>query len=473
MKGDRIIIFLLFLYIVLLVSQSIVSSFDKQILWSISIGMIAVSLFLFRHEPNSVIRNIYFRPVHLFLLAYIIVFFQKPLDYVLGYQPDATLMGNTQIMPYCVMLATLGLLSFLVGYCLRNFNYTISSSREHVKASVVIFKILTSAILLTIVIVTPRSILFGGYGQQFLDSNSSFNYLSSWCRVFIVAFYVQFVINNNVTSLLVGCSFWTFIKEQGFWMNANLLLYAIIILNLGDRGPLIILATAVYLAYTMISRRTLSRWSLMIIVVICIVFSSLLGKTKQHRDNNTFVDRIRIELQSNEYSDNTSIVPSTEELALSYRCLPYAVEYVPARQPHTMGLLQISYLLTAIPFSATIIGSIIHLPENSAYMISHFVQGAFINSGEGSNCVADFYIDGGILMVIIGLFLWGYFCRYFEVQLFHKQQSSLFVTCMAYYFLIHCIYMPRSTILNSFKYAVWLSVIILLYQAFVIRSKRR
>ena len=144
MSSFRTVIYMLMLLLVLVVRMLRTTEAHSMIAFSLLIAALASLVFLLRHDPDKTISRIFFRPVHLFLLAYIIMFFQKPLDYISGYRIELIQvpMGDLRDMPYCVELATIGLLVFFLGYCLLPNDVSQSGHRSvALKAPLNIFKL--------------------------------------------------------------------------------------------------------------------------------------------------------------------------------------------------------------------------------------------------------------------------------------------------------------------------------------------
>ena len=91
--------------------------------------------------------------------------------------------------------------------------------------------------------------------------------------------------------------------------------------------------------------------------------------------------------------------------------------------------------------------------------------------GLGTNCLAALYMDGGLFFIILGMFVFGIVLRKFEVCIFSGTASSFFVFCMAFYFLTRVVYIPRSSLLSPFKYALWMYLIMSLIS--YLSAKRR
>lgn len=441
---------------------------SNNIIWAYEIiALVSIIVFFFYKEPVEQVRRITFRPILLFIFAFFIVCFQRPVDYLLQFVDGWYYVGDASLMPFCLKLSVVGLNSLLLGYLsrLNKTTYTSSFNLCTPIVSTKFYSFILTVLLLAIFVLVPRTILMGGYGQTLLSAAGTYNYLSSWCSAFILAFIVQFSINAKRTEELLGCSIKKFIQTMGLWQNILVLIYTLMILNVGDRGPLIVAGVAYYLSFAIVSKKKLSKTYVILFVVIGIVVSSFLGATKQYRDNNSFFERVEAMLSGEGVSLSESISPATYELSNSYNCIAYSVEMIEKGDSYQMGLLQISGLLSGIPF----VNRFLHIPSGSSSKISHFVQGDEITYGNGTTCISDLYLDGGIFFIIMGMFIWGRMLRRFEVVLFTDSSNSLFVFCMAIFFLAHVIYIPRSTILSPFKYALWVYVIMYLYNKHSLR----
>lgn len=427
----------------------------------ISIGIIAVISFLFYKECNKHIRSLYFRPIHIFLLSYLVVFFQTPIDILMGYKTDYYQVGQIGLMPESVRLADLGIIVFLFGYISSKTKIKTISDRpkRSIVAPVGVFKFLTSAFLISIYILVPTEILRGGYG--FALQNTFYNYLSSWTSVFFCAFFIQDTINKRAAN---QGKYWTlkeYIMSVGKWQNINMLLYLVMILNIGDRGPLITVTLIYYISYVSVSGICPPKRVLVIGMLAGILFVSFLGFTKGFRNNDTIMERISVTWKANVYNDvQESVMPATQELAGSYRCLSYSVEDIKKNGNYGYGKYQMGYLLSFIPFATSVFG----LSDPTSTYISHLIQGNFLTYGNGSSIIADFYLDGGILGVLLGMYLFGFFVRRFEISLFVDKKISLLLFCIAFYFSIHFVEIARQSSLLYFKYSIWLAFILYLYQ---------
>ena len=200
----------------------------------LSMGVLLPILFVFYKDKNNDIRRVYFRPIHIFLLSFVIVYFQKPVDILLGYVSDYYMIGRIDLMPECVKVSLLGLISFLMGYIIKNDDRASKGGKEQnyfSPASTTIYKVLTSLFILIILIAVPKNVLFGGYHSAALN-NSLYNYLASWCGVFYCAFFIQYSINMKAKGIGKGWTIGRFMRDIGWWLNINMFIFLLIILNL-------------------------------------------------------------------------------------------------------------------------------------------------------------------------------------------------------------------------------------------------
>lgn len=448
------------------------SIYNESLVWLCAILAVITSvIFLFNHESNENIKSVFLRPSFLFVFAYLIVFFQRPVDYALGYRFSYIQMGDTCFMLISVKYALIGLCLFCLGYKKESLK-TISISKPLIRIKQVnlsFYAFLSSVIVGLVIVLVPREVLMGGYSNDLLTNATIYNYLASWSNTILIAYIVQFTLNAKQTHKLEGCSPIYFLKHIGIWQNLNVLLYCYIILNVGDRGPIIVLALAYYISYIVVAKKILSKIKLIGALVVSIMFSSILGDTKQYRDNNTIVDRLTAVYENKTNDEKNSFLPSTEQLAGSYTCLPIALQLVPEREDYTYGGSLLGELASSIPFSSRLF----HFPESSSYRISKFALGDGFSFGLGTNCIAALYMDGGFLFICFGMLLFGVLLRKFEVCIFSDTTTSLFIFCMAFYFLTRVVYIPRSTLMSPFKYALWMYVIMALYINFYSVVKKR
>lgn len=428
----------------------------------LAIGFVLLLSFVFYKDQNDVIARIYFRPIHLFLFSFAVVAFQSPIDILLGYNMDYYLVGPLKFMPEAVKISLLGLIAFLSGYIINKRKKCVSANVEQkvLYASTTPYKVLMSLTLIIIYVFIPKNLLYGGYASAAL-AESGYKYIMTVCTVFYCAFFIQYAINTRLSNRGEGWSIFQFVKDIGWWQNINMFIYILLILNVGDRGPLIDIIVLYYIVYIAVTGICPSKKKLLVGFICGVLAMAFLGYTKNFRDGNSIFERIETTWEANPYEDlQESILPTTYELSLSYRCLSYSIADIEANGNYGYGKYQLTYIISVIPF----VSKLVDLSNVTSTYISHLIQGDFLTYGNGTSVIADFYLDWGVIGVIICMFLFGYCVKWFDLILFAKSSSSLFLYCAAFYISVHFISIPRAFLLIYLRHIVWLTVILYAHQ---------
>ena len=453
-----LILLLLFFIIAFFIDTSYYNVYGAVML--LCIAFFVVFSFVIYKEKNVDISRVYFRPIHLFVISFVIVCFQQPIDILLGYQKSYYMVGKISLMPEAVRVSLLGLISFFLGYIFDNSKTNrFCIENHHVFMSTTIFKFFTSLMIILTIIFIPKNVLLGGYHTVEL-AESNYNYFSSWSMMLCNAFFIQYIINNKIKKKHNDWNIFNLIKNVGWWQNINMFVYIILILSVGDRGPLLYLATAYYIVYLSVTGKCPSKKTILIGLIGGILFAAFLGYSKSFRDNNTIFERLSTTWESNPYNEqDETIFTPTYELSTSYRCLTYSIEDIQLTGNYGYGMYQLRYILSCIPF----VNSIFDLSESSGNRITKLIQ-ENITYGNGTTVIADFYLDGGLFAVIICMFLFGYSTKFFELILLSNRNITLFVYCFAFCFSMYYIYIPRSALLSNLKGSLWVAIIIFVLQ---------
>ena len=179
----------------------------------------------------------------------------------------------------------------------------------------------------------------------------------------------------------------------------------------------------------------------------------------------SFVDRVKESVTHSKFEE-PSILPQTSELAGSVRTLHAVVDYVPKNHPHTYGRFQLQLLTSSIPFSS---GLLSFLPESGhirfkgpASFATWLIQGENPNSGVGTTCIADLYVEFGLFGVLFGMLLFGFFIRYAEVNFYKIGLPALFPHILSFVYLSDAISISRSSILFGFRAVLWIYIVLII-----------
>lgn len=434
------------------------------------IVLLSVISFFLKKEPNPKLNKQYFKHSVFFLIGYLIVHFQYPLDYLVGNISgnDKFIWINQRIVVKSLFISTLGLISFLLGY-VWNIKKGISHIKVrsyNVKYPIVNtnFLLLLSTCFLLLYYVTLNPLyLKGYYGEMGMGATAT--YMALLFHISVYAYLIQNMINIK-HSTSKNLTFFDYIKEQGFFILILISIYLISVMLSGDRGPIITFGVAYLAGYFYITKKKFSFKKLMLVGVIGAVFISILGITRSLDKNMPFNQRFKEGVMITR-EGNPSVIPFTTELAGSIRTLHSTVYYVPDTHPYTKGIFLFGNLSSAIPFSNSLVVKLFpsineYKYKSSASFNTWLVYGSNPppGSGQGTTCIADLYLDFGLIGVVIGMFLFGLLLRYLENVIYGNNTSNMFFFALSFVYLCDAFYISRSSILLGFRTVVWLYVIL-------------
>jgi oligosaccharide repeat unit polymerase len=413
--------------------------------------LVCVNLIAFVSQKHKSIarplKGIYFRHTLIFILCYVVVFFQCDLDYIIGIsdESDKYLWIDTDIVCKSIALASMAFFSVLLGFSLysgknisqfRRYRYTFRMKRG--------LYVLGFFMLGVYLVFVPREYLFGGYNAG-IDRG--------WANVILVLLQAVFL-----TMFAVYCYEYKDGKPTEKILHELkipvllVLTYIFIILLSGRRTEAVRMGILLVLVYAYIKRSKIN-YKVVLVLTICIAF--LFTSISLLRSGND------VQIMEN----FRSVSPLTRELAGSVNTLHVAVSNFPDKYPYTNGLTFFPNFFVLIPgldqFYQTYIRGT-GVITSSAELLTVIEVGQDATYGMGSSNVADVYISFGPIGVILMFILLGYFIRYLEYGTFCRFSSPYFLVlsfCCCSQFMFSC----RGTIANMFlswSYATLLLIVI-------------
>lgn len=400
-------------------------------------------------EKQVDFKGQYLRHSSLFIIGFIIVFYQYYIDYVIGLLDDSLkfIWIDSGYVCKALCLSNIALVCFIIGYMQsRNRElildkYSTSSYNERIlkKCDAInlnyLYVLLLSLLCLYLVCV-DKNYLFGGYGKReegFFASeiDKLFNSL----LLFTITFKSYILKNRRISTIY-------------HFISINKVLIFIVFLRIlfvlvsGARHESINL-----LLILLISFLYVTNWKVKLryIFFACIFFSLLF----------TIIGLIRSSKESiGGVMDNmsVSIFPFTSELAGSVRTLHVAVTYFPEQIPYTQGVTLLGYFFLFIPGGRSLFFSSVGLPSylmSSGSFISTIILGEDASWQLGSSCVADIYICFGVVGVLCVFYFWGWLLRKIEYAIFINRKSSLCILSVGFLFYSHCFFINRESLFSS------------------------
>lgn len=425
-------------------------------------------LFLLKKESFPQLKGKYLRHSILALIGIWIVFFQVPIDYVLGnVKPNNLfLFVNQNIILKSFVLSIIGLLCFFWG----NLSAKISKRRLIEKKERVIKVnglILLSFVSLGLYFFTVNPLYLAGYYQDVGIGTTAY-YFVNFFNIFIFSSFIQRCRNLKVAGVKIK-SFGAYLRYIGWPILCLILIYLMSVVLSGDRGPIIVYSLLIISGFLFVTRIKIRVIYLVLLFLLGSIAMTVLGIARGGGKRGlSFGEKILSSIEGGSVTPQrygyVSFLPYTQELSLSYNALNTVVDYVPKYHDFFYGRFQVQRIFVIVPFASIFYPLI--FKDNSAKFqtsssyITWIQQGNFPTYGSGTSAMADLYLDFGLAGVMIGMFFFGYFMRLSEVAMYVTSFPSLFMQVFFMVYLSYVIYISRSSILANLLMVVWIYLIL-------------
>ena len=384
----------------------------------------------------------------LFLLGFLIVHFQIPFLASIGVEPEdpSYTWINKMVVNYATWLSALVLLLWLLGFLIY------LNKKKKIKSSIS-YKIDTKKIDNLLIILF--FLFVGLVGKEFLSGSydggdnwgTGANYAFLLLSVTLYLKIIYFFINHQDLKITKNNFMFVMMKNKVFIFI--LVFYVFIFLAAGDRGPVMEVALLTMGAYSIYQRKIpLSVFFIMVFLGASIFTVISYGRSDDasSRDKN-----ILEQGYTNLQKSDTGFNP-TNELASSGRILYRALDAVPDSHPYLYGATMFSDIIGVIPFGGSVYMEMTNLPDmykSSSYFFTVLGQGNFFTYGEGSEIIADIYINLGIYGVLIIMSCFGYFIAYLTFNAHNSKSHRIMIVYLL--LIIGAIYINRSNFLDPLK----------------------
>lgn len=450
-------------FLILLVLLSLAPLFlDAEFFgWVLLINLITVSLFVAEGRKEKLFEGNLFRHSFLFLIGFIIVHFQHPLEYFLTEQTSAKLniWVDTTIVTKSLVLSSLGINSFILGYQVwKNRTLGDIKTKNAKKLHNTKYLVFFSYAFLLLFIITANPLYLSGYYGVVTPGGIAV-YLQVAFEVTLFSIIIMKAWNLKVAGPQ-NISFKQYLRFIGPWSILLISFYFLLLLFIGDRGPVIGISLLLLAGYSFYKRIWPRPYILLGIVASGAFIMTLVGVIRSFDKELSFSDRFNQALDTNK---DSSLLDNTSELAGSLRTLHYAVTYVPQQYDFTYGRFQFQQIITTIPGVGALIDTYIDSGlkyKGSASFITYLEQGENPTSGTGTTCIADYYIDFGTIGVILGMFAFGFYIRRVELAAFSSYMPTMLMWVFLMVYFARSIYISRSSTLFFVKESVWIYAVI-------------
>ena len=421
-----------------------------------SIILSFITLFTFYVEQKRGkwnLSKIYLRHSVFFIMAYMIVFYQCDIDYVLGLNEglDTYLWYDGRYAAKALALSNLGLLGFCIGYRYRqgyepkNFKNIKNVEVRQVWKKRLLY--ISAFFIYLYLILVPKDFKYGVESEGGI-ATSIMSYIISIFIVILVLYSRDFRNQNR-------SDWFSYFKKPLILM----IVYIGLIVVTGRRTEAIRVASLLMFCYFYCLGNKVNYKKVFIYGILFLTLFSVVGVLRSLQSGNV-AESLKI------IQEYQSVSPFTRELAGSVNTVHIAMSHYPQQYGYTYGGTFFPGFLKIIPGLSGVYNYLFVPPGvdiNSDMIITKLYFGNDISFGLGSSVVADNYIAFGPLGMVIIMFLFGLFVRYLETGTFCNANVSLYFLAFSFSCYSQLLYACRqslSLLLLNISYA-WLILYII------------
>lgn len=383
----------------------------------------------------------------LFIIGFLIVHFQIPYLSTFGIEPvrGNYVWTNLLVVNYAIMVSGVALLLWIIGYYFfLIFGYKSLAKvpmKDYRIQTRPIFNILLISSLLTFCIQVGAQFWSGQHaGVYNWGAGATYSFLI--LRTLLTLSVIYLFINNKGAFTSIPSFIKTLYRNKTLFLIV--IFYCCIFLYVGDRGPVMQLLIVFIGGYTLFNRN-ISLSSLILTVIMGSIIFTIIGlgrSSEKYGDNGNVFSKGYENFVKGEF-----IIP-TEELASSVRILYRAIDVVPSQHPYLNGVTIGSNLIDIIPFSSNVV-NIPPLYRNSTAFFTIWEKGTDFEFGDGSEIIADLYINFGVWGALPIFIIFGYYIARLTYKATYVQNHTTILIYLG--LLALAIYINRSNFLVPLK----------------------
>lgn len=444
------------------------------------IDSFAILIFFFRNETNFDLRNQLLRVMPLFIIGFVIVHFQIYVDVINGayfnfghdYLYDKSIVCKSCVISSCALIA------FLIGYTGQPsyFKQTMSSTGSLLSEKYYVIFIYVLFVIF-IGFTDPRYFM-GGYGPAAfggIELSGVSYYANFYLCLFFIGYLAVRAYNLKYFYRIKVTGFFNYLKFLDKKILIIFVVYIVLILLSGDRGPIIQLGLVLIGSFVILYNEKISLVKTLIFLFCGIFIISYIAYVRELKDVDSYWDKIT---EAGEIMKtrkrNSSISPGTVELASSVRAMHASVSYV-EQNGYSYGAYEGMQIAGIIPGLGLFLSELLNLDLGalkSSTLLTQLVLGTDPTHSVGTSAVADVYLDFGLLGTILLFLFFGFFVRNIETKVYSKEICSLFIWVLFFLILSKSVYIGRSTIIVLFRDGMQLYIMVYLLSVLGSRQKQ-
>lgn len=389
----------------------------------------------------------------LFLIGYTIVHLQIPFLASIGFEPSRPYFVwiNKEVVNYSTWLSVLAINLWMLGYSFYNVKLKrISTSeipieQDFPKSFLTLDLVLLCAFL-GFMFSAGSVVLKGVYNVNSWGASAVY-----FLMIFQILLYLRTVyfFNSISSRASIRQILKSFTSNKIFFIVYSS--YFLVFFLTGSRGEILGLFLVTALCYSIYIKRISLKIIVLFIFIGSFVFTLMgLGRLQEAGgvDNRGILERGYESLITSESDGKGKF---TEELATSVRIQYRAIDTVPYNYPYLYGTTYIASLFGVVPFASGLVVEAFDIPPQylgSANFFTYVGQGVNPSYGEGSEILADLYINFGVYGVFIIMYFFGMFSGKCNLEM--RKKRIVFVLLYAV-LIVYALGINRGTIFYLYK----------------------
>ena len=405
---------------------------------------------------------------NLFLLGFLIVYLQAPLDFILGYNVNVDWFYDLSILCPSISFSMICFSMFLMGYSKKNkrANITFSNNLNIKKFEHISFFICLSYVMFFLfVLLEGFDFFIGGYGAAgdgtTISNTSSlrfFNYLTLCLHIVVIMIVWNVYHSNNNIRM-------TFVRYIKIYPPIFLILFfSIIILWLTAGGRMISISLFLFFLCGYI---VLVKYDMKLVIFLFLIvgggyFFTILknigGLLATNLESADILTSIQIGSEIlNSYAYNTSFLIPTRELSFSIYVNNLLYSFW-NEGGLFYGLPLIFIFFRSIPGFSLLISSLFNV-DIKDFSVPYIAQ-VIDNSpfGLGNSCIGEILVSIGFVGTIIFIYLFGVLFRKLD-DIFSDKTYNLFLFILLFLYFSESFMIPRFSLFTPFSDSIMIYII--------------
>lgn len=443
---------------------------DKQYMALILVGVLIMLLNYFYacHKTFGTPRIVSI--CNIFILFYIIVYFQFAADYVLGFDVNTSWIYRADVFGGALAFSALCLSVILLGYLIPKETICKKCPQKLSFSHIGSFVILSWLCFCLFVKVMGFSFFIGGYGaagdgSTIEDPSGAryFNYMQLFLKCTLVMIVWNAYNKNKKNDTLSS-----YIKL--FPISFTILYFAVIILwfSAGGRAVSVTLFFFWICGYFILSKKDVP-WILVLILVVIGGFLFSIFKIAGGLSFSAFEGLSIGEAISRaynyyiNYNSNTTFFSPTRELSFSVYTYNIFYHIWYSGQIYG-GIFVLLSLVGGIPGLTPLASYILNIDLNYYFLAKIITEYDNSQRGLGSACVGELLCDVGPIITIAIFFFIGILFRKLDLA-FQKggNNLSLFLFIMAFCYFSTVFFIPRGSLLSGISNSLFIYILLVIY----------